>query len=109
MRQSVINTPLPDIFYHILYAIHYDSGNPNLLCTRLHPVDVTALLRTLPLPENVYEDWHHKKFLRLMDDLYAIGCTERQISDFLRIVCAIVVSGGWASRLHLCLSSPFSR
>lgn len=102
MRESLKSVPLPNIFYHILYAIHYNPSDPVLGSTCLHPVDVTELLQHFAPPYMLYEDTHYEKCQQILSGLSAIGLSERQRTEFLRIISAILVAGKTTY-------SPFSR
>lgn len=93
MRQSLRSVPLPNLFYHILYAIHYNPDDPVLKSTSLHPVDVTELLRYFPPPYVLYEDTHYERCQQMLSDLFAIGLSNKQRAEFLRIISAILVAG----------------
>ncbi|KAL8454422.1 hypothetical protein Emag_001449 [Eimeria magna] len=92
MRQSLKAIPLPNIFYHVMYAIHFNPEDPAMKSTGLHPVDVTELLRYFPAPYVLYEDSHYEKCQQMLSHLTAIGLSERQRTEFLRIISAILVA-----------------
>ncbi|KAL8449328.1 hypothetical protein Emed_003209 [Eimeria media] len=92
MRQSLKAIPLPNIFYHVMYAIHFNPEDPAMKSTGLHPVDVTELLRYFPAPYVLYEDSHYEKCQQMLSHLTAIGLSEKQQTEFLRIISAILVA-----------------
>ncbi|KAL8434756.1 hypothetical protein ACSSS7_002893 [Eimeria intestinalis] len=92
MRQSLKSIPLPNIFYHVMYAIHFNPDDPAMKSTGLHPVDVTELMRYFPPPYVLYEDSHYEKCQQLLAHLAAIGLSGRQRTEFLRIISAILVA-----------------
>lgn len=93
MRESLKSVPLPNIFYHIVYAIHFNADDPILKNIGLHPVDVTELLRYFPPPFVLYEDTHYARCRELLENLSTIGLSSKQCLEFLQIVSAILVAG----------------
>ncbi|XP_026192209.1 uncharacterized protein LOC34619768 [Cyclospora cayetanensis] len=92
MRQSLKSIPLPSLFYHLMYAIHFNPDDPMLKNSGLHPVDVTELMRYFPPPSVLYEDTHYEKCKQLIRDLGSIGLSKKQITECLRLVNAILVA-----------------
>ncbi|KAL8428545.1 hypothetical protein Efla_003316 [Eimeria flavescens] len=100
MRQPLKAIPLPNIFYHVMYAIHFKSDDPALKSIGLHPVDVTGLMQYFPPPYMAYEDLHYEKLKELLADLRAIGLSEQQQAEFMRIVSAILFADVVSYKIH---------
>ncbi|CDJ49736.1 IQ calmodulin-binding motif domain-containing protein, putative [Eimeria brunetti] len=92
MRQSVSSLPLPNIFYHLMYGIHYNGGDPQLKSAGLHPVDVKALMEYFPTPFVLYEDVHYEKCQQILADLSTIGLSEQEKAEFLSLLSGILVA-----------------
>ncbi|CDJ37341.1 IQ calmodulin-binding motif domain-containing protein, putative [Eimeria tenella] len=100
MRQSLKSVPLPNLFYHVMYGIHYNVGDPVLEVAGLHPADVTALMHYFPLPFNTYEDAQYEKCQQFLSDLSTIGLSDRQKEEFLQILSAILVADVASYKIH---------
>ncbi|KAF8822395.1 hypothetical protein IE077_003856, partial [Cardiosporidium cionae] len=89
-RSQVSASPMPSVFYFLLYGIHKEANHPLFEESCLHPVDATELLKLIPESSIPLEPVHHKACLGFLGDLQALGLADSEIKQFVRLICGIL-------------------